>query len=92
MPLTQKEEIKNKIRNALSWNGFDEEVIEPIYSIFESFLAADHAHIAEPVEEKIKFYRKATEKYLEQGKEKQAYGAGMAEQSYRYVLALLQTP
>ena len=29
-----KEGIKQKIRDELSWNGFDEEVIEPIFQIF----------------------------------------------------------
>jgi len=37
-PQYNEEEIKAQIREKLSWNGFDEEVVDPIYQIFVQVL------------------------------------------------------
>lgn len=34
--MSTEQEIKEEIRDCLSWNGFDEEVIDPIYQVFVS--------------------------------------------------------
>lgn len=51
MTNSKKEEVNQKIRDTLSWNGFDEDVIEPIYKIFDQLIQEKVEKIEESFKE-----------------------------------------